>query len=321
MPLRRLITIPALLAASVLFAFAFPFLFVVALLAARLTSVRGATATLLFTGGYLVCELIGIARMTWVWISGAGRADFIDRNQAVQYWWANALRDWVFFCFKLKFTATGIEALTGPPCIVFPRHASLADTVLPIVLYGSPLKVKLRYVLKRELLWDPALDIGGNRVPNHFVDRSGEDSQGAARAIHALTAAIGANEGIAMFPEGTRFSVAKRNRLLNSNKPDLVKLAERWPDLLPPRLSGSLAMLNANPGLDMLFIAHTGFELAGRLESLLSGEWLGTEIRVHYWRVPFAAIPGPDGQREFLFAQWDRMQRTVLSLRRGEACE
>ena len=321
MLLRRLITIPTLLVTSVLFAFAFPFLFVMALLAARLTSVRGATATLLFTGGYLVCELIGIARMTWLWISGVGRADFIDRNQAVQYWWANALRDWVFFCFKLKFTATGIEALTGPPCIVFPRHASLADTVLPIVLYGSPLKVKLRYVLKRELLWDPALDIGGNRVPNHFVDRSGGDSQGAARAIHALTADIGANEGIAMFPEGTRFSVEKRNRLLNSNKPDLVKLAERWPDLLPPRLSGSLAMLSANPGLDMLFIAHTGFELAGRLESLLSGEWLGTEIRVHYWRVPIAAIPGPDGQKEFLFAQWDRMQRTVLSLRRGEACE
>ncbi len=321
MLLRRLITIPALLVTSVLFAFAFPFLFVTAVLAARLTSVRGATATLLFTGGYLVCQLIGITRMTWVWISGARRADFIARNQAVQYWWANALRDWVFTCFKLKFTATGIDALTGPPCMVFPRHASLADTVLPIVLYGSPLKLKLRYVLKRELLWDPALDIGGNRIPNHFVDRSGHDSEGATRAIRELTAGIGVNEGIAMFPEGTRFSAAKHNRLIKSNKPDLVKLAERWPDLLPPRLGGSLAMLNANPGLDLLFIAHAGFELAGELESLLSGEWLGTEIRVHYWRVPFADIPGPDGQKEFLFAQWDRMQRTVLSLRRGEACE
>ncbi len=321
MLLRRLITIPVLLAVSVLFAIAFPLLFVVAFLASRLTSARGSVATLLFTGGYLVCQLIGIARMTWVWISGAGRADFIDRNQAVQYWWANALREWVFICFKLKFAATGSEALTGPPCIVFPRHASLADTVLPIVLYGSPLKVKLRYVLKRELLWDPALDIGGNRVPNHFVDRSGEDSEGAARAIHALTAGIGVNEGIAMFPEGTRFSAAKRSRLLKSNKPDLVTLAERWPDLLPPRLGGSLAMLGANPGLDILFIAHTGFELAGRLESLLSGEWFGTEIRVHYWRVPFADIPDPDGQKEFLYAQWDRMQRTVLRLRKGEACE
>lgn len=321
MLLRRLITIPALLVTSVLFAFAFPFLFVMAVLAARLTSVRGATATLFFTGGYLVCQLIGITRMTWVWVSGAGKADFIDRNQAVQYWWANALRDWVFTCFKLKFTATGIDALTGPPCIVFPRHASLADTVLPIVLYGSPLKLKLRYVLKRELLWDPALDIGGNRIPNHFVDRSGDDSAGAARAIRELTAGIGVNECIAMFPEGTRFSAAKRNRLLKSNKPDLVKLAERWPDLLPPRLSGSLAMLDANPGLDMLFIAHAGFELAGELKSLLSGEWLGTEIRVHYWRVPFADIPGPAGQREFLYAQWDRMQRTVRSLRRGEVCE
>lgn len=321
MLLRRLITIPALLATSVLFVIVFPFLLVVAWLASRLTSARGSVATLMFIGGYLFCELVGIARMTWVWLTGARRADFIDRNQVVQYWWANALRYWVAKCFKLSFTETGSAALTGPPCIVFPRHTSLADTVLPVVLYGSPKKVKLRYVLKRELLWDPALDIGGNRIPNHFVDRSGEDSEGAVRAIHELTATIGVNEGIAMFPEGTRFSVTKRNRLLKLNKPDLVKLLERWPDLLPPRLGGSLAILSANPGLDMLFMAHTGFELAGQLDSLLSGEWLGTEIKVHYWRVPFADIPGPEGQKEFLFAQWDRMQRTVLSLSRGEVCE
>lgn len=320
MLLRRLITIPVLIVTSILFAIAFPFLFVAAWLTSRLTAARGGVATLMFTGGYLVCELIGITRMTWVWLSGARRPDFVDRNQAVQYWWANALRDWVAKCFKLTFTATGSAALTGPPCVVFPRHASLADTVLPVVLYGSPMKVKLRYVLKRELLWDPALDIGGNRIPNHFVDRSGEDTERAARAIHELTATLGVNEGIAMFPEGTRFSVTKRNRLLKSNKPDLVKLLERWPDLLPPRLGGSLAVLNANPGLDILFIAHTGFELAGQLKSLLSGEWLGTQIRVHCWRVPFADIPGPDGQKEFLFSQWDRMQRTVHSLRRGEAC-
>ena len=31
--------------------------------------------------------------------------------------------------------------------------------------------LRLRYVLKRELLWDPCLDIVGQRVPNIFVDR------------------------------------------------------------------------------------------------------------------------------------------------------
>ena len=310
-----------LLVTTLLFTITFPLLFVLAWIASRFSSARGSLATLLFTAGFIVCENVGIAKMTWVWMSGSSGEDFIDRNQAVQYWWANTLRSWVARCFRLTFTITGTDSLVGPPCIVFPRHASLADTVLPIVLYGSPQKVRLRYVLKRELLWDPAFDIGGNRIPNHFVDRSGQDSEGATRAIELLTSTIGENEGIAMFPEGTRFSQAKRDKLMHSGKDELKALLARWPDLLPPRLGGSLAMLNANPGLDLLFMAHSGFEMAGRLGSLLSGAWLGSHIRIHIWRVPYERIPTAEHRKQFLYEQWDRMQRHVEQMRRGQPCE
>ena len=47
----------------------------------------------------------------------------------------------------------------------------MGDTVLPVVFFALPTGVRLRYVLKRELLFDPCLDIVGQRLPNYFARR------------------------------------------------------------------------------------------------------------------------------------------------------
>ena len=39
------------------------------------------------------------------------------------------------------------------------RHAGIADTIIPRVFYAIPQQVRLRYVLKKELLMDPCLDL------------------------------------------------------------------------------------------------------------------------------------------------------------------
>lgn len=320
MLLRRLVTIPLLfLSAALLIFLAIPLL-IIAWVASRVTWAKGSVATVLFVLGYVFLEVNGMTRLFLAWLLHRYKPDYIDRNRAVQYWWANALKDWVAKCFGLRWELTGTEALTGAPCIVFPRHASLADTVLPIVFYGSPQRVRLRYVLKRELLWDPCLDVGGNRVPCHFVDRSGEDSDGAIRGVRALTAGVGPEEGVAMFPEGTRLTPEKAARLARSEKPELREMIRRWPNLLPPRLGGTLAMLEANPGLDVLFIAHSGFEPASQLHDLLSGAWLGARIRIHFWRIRFHDIPESAKHREFIYRQWDHMQDCVSKLAAGQPC-
>jgi hypothetical protein len=55
------------------------------------------------------------------------------------------------------------------------RHASIGDTLLASALVGRPHGIFwLRYVLKRELLWDPCLDVVGNRLPHVFVDRASD---------------------------------------------------------------------------------------------------------------------------------------------------
>ena len=314
---RRAVTIPAYLFLTLLTSAALPLLLAVALVAARRPGWRGAVPSLLFLTGYLWCETIGIVCCAWLWLRHRRRGPFLAANYRLQYWWANALKRLAERLFRLSFQVDGSAALQGPGALLLPRHASLADTVIPMVFYAIPQRIRLRYVLKRELLLDPCLDIVGNRLPNYFVDRAGQDSERARRGVAALAADLAPEEGAVIFAEGTRYSAAKRDALRRRyrNDPDMLAQLDRWHRLLPPRLGGTLALLDANPGRDLLFCAHVGFEGSSHFATLINGAWIGARIHIRFWRVPFAEIP-PDGaaRRAFLFEQWDRMEREVQTL-------
>ena len=288
-----------------------------ALLLSAFPATRGALPTLLFVAGYLWCESIGIVASLVIWIRHRGRATFLPANFGLQCWWANALKTLAQTFYRLHFHVEGAEALAHGPAVMLPRHTSIADTVIPMVYYAIPQQIHLRYVLKKELLLDPCLDIVGNRLPNYFVDRGGQDSDAARAGVARLVADLGDQEGALIYPEGTRFSQEKRSALKQryANDADMLAQLERWPTLLPPRLGGTLALLQANPGLDVVFCAHSGFEGSSHFRNLINGSWLGADIRLRFWRVPFAAIPqDAAGRREFVFAQWDEMQRSVSAM-------
>src|SRR5262249_37949881 len=127
---------------------------------------RGAWRSAAFVLAYLWCESIGIAWSAWLWVreraptrNSARWESFLTRNYALQCWWANALKTAAEHIFDLHFMLSGTKALDGPPAIMLPRHASIADTIIPMVFYAIPKAIRLRYVLKRELLLDPCLDI------------------------------------------------------------------------------------------------------------------------------------------------------------------
>ena len=61
-------------------------------------------------------------------------------------------------------------------------------------------------MLKQELRLLPCLDIGGHRLPNVFVDRSGADSAKAVKEVSNLIATAGSDESVLIYPEGTRFT-------------------------------------------------------------------------------------------------------------------
>jgi 1-acyl-sn-glycerol-3-phosphate acyltransferase len=143
------------------------------------------------------------------------------------------------------------------------RHASLADSLVSAYVIIALADMQPRYVLKRELLFDPCLDIVGQRLPNHFLDRGATDTAPELQALTDLMTDLGERDCAVIFPEGTRANPAKRARALE-------KLGERDParaqrlsgltTLLPPRPAGARAMLQGAPDADVVLCWHIGFD-------------------------------------------------------------
>ncbi len=308
---RRLVTLPALLLATILLIAVAPVLVVASLLLAFTQRYRSLPQAVAFAYAFLYCEWTGVLRLFWVWVRYRNSPLWLDKNYVVQRWWAGALLAAGKRIFRLRIEVTGEDAVSGPSAILICRHASIGDNVLPLLFFGVPRDEPLRYILKQELKMLPTLDIGAHRLPCLFVDRSGTDTDSAVESVKALVSSAPEDESIMVYPEGTRFSPEKQARL--AKKPELSEQVARWPSLLPPRLGGVVGMLDVNPGKDVAFLCHTGFEGSANLQDLMNGGWLDQLVRIHFWRVPHAEIP--EDKAQFVFDQWDVMQQEVERLR------
>jgi 1-acyl-sn-glycerol-3-phosphate acyltransferase len=267
---------------------------------------------------YLAYELAGVAVALWLWLRGGGGPRFLAGNYQLQWWWAGGLFDATRALFGLRVEESGAAAVVPGPVLVFARHASVADTLLAAALLSRPYGVRLRYVLKRELLWDPCLDIVGHRLPNAFVRRGSRDTAGDVAAVRGLGEALGADDGVLIFPEGTRATPALRARAIErleaspSTTPEQVERARRLVHLLPPRLEGALALLEAAPTADVVFLAHTGLDRVRTLADLWRGGLVGQRVCVHLWRCPRAEVPSDrEGRERWLATQWEAMDAWV----------
>ena len=143
------------------------------------------------------------------------------------------------------------------------RHASLADSLVSAWVVTSLAGMHPRYVLKRELLLDPCLDIVGNRLPNHFLDRQAADSQVELDALTRLSTGMGRSDIAVIFPEGTRASPAKREQSiekLSERDPGRAERLRSLQHLLPPRPAGSAALIDGAPDADIVIGWHVGFD-------------------------------------------------------------
>lgn len=266
---------------------------------------------------YFSCEVFGIVASFVIWLAsgvwaGASRERFLDWNFGLQRWWANALCLSALRIFGIRIEVEGADEICDGPVIVFLRHASVADTLLPAVFIANPNGLKLRYVLKHELLLDPCLDIVGNRLPNSFVRRS----SGEGYRVIELMSGLGPRDGVIIYPEGTRFSEAKREAIIEQLERKgeiyLCEKARMLKNVLPPRLGGPLNLLDRNEAADVVFCAHFGFDGVVDLRDFLRGSLVGKVVKVRFWRVPFASIPTtPDGRKEWLFENWKRVDDWV----------
>jgi 1-acyl-sn-glycerol-3-phosphate acyltransferase len=324
--LRRAVTVPAYLTATLLAVVLLPLVAVVTLvLDAR--ELRRAPRTRFAVGVtfILLCDAVGLAGALFNWTlaggpfgRGSARAHRLDR--ALQRWWAGALLHRGRRILGVGLRVTAAEGvLDDGPVLVLARHASLVDSLLPCVLLDT---FRLRYVLKRELLWDPCLDIVGTRLPNAFVRRGVGDPAEIAR-VAALARDLERDEGVVLFPEGTRFTPERRQHLIERldarGEAPRLREADALRHVLPPRRGGVLALLEAAPTADVVILAHTGLEDAARLSDLWRGSLLGGTIDVELWRVPRADIPTDAAGREaWLQDCWRRVDHWIESRRAGD---
>ncbi len=312
---RRLKTVPPILIGFVLVTVLFVALLVVALLADVVRAIVRrtpfmATRLLAFLWVYLAAETAGLIALLALWIAagfGARRAWMADWTWRFQQVWAG----WLFGAAKrvmgLRVEVHGDAVVRPTPVIVLVRHASIVDNLLPSVLVARAHRVRLRYVLKRELLSDPCLDVAGKRLPNYFVRRgTGEDIE--RENVRRLAENLGPQDGVLLYPEGTRFTDERRARAIE-------RIAERDPQraervgaiahLLPPKLGGFIAVLDGAPDVDVVVMAHAGFDGLRLISDIWRGALVGRTIRVRFARTPRDRVPADaEGRVRWLDDAW-----------------
>ncbi len=318
---RRGLTFPAYGLLTLGVSSAFPALALVALvidLACRNRFVF--SRTLLFLTVYLWCETIGVIVGFLLWLLRAtgifSASQFIRASFLVQQKWAGALFGAGRLLFHLQVEIEGAESIAAArqkgPVLVFLRHSSTADTVLPVALVSGPYDILLRYVMKRDLLWDPCLDLYGQRLPNAFVRRGSNDPAREIERVRELSQGLGTGDGILLYPEGTRFSEKTRERirekLAAEGDPEKLQRATQFQSVLPPRVGGALASIGENPSATILFCAHTGFDGVRSFREFSNGMLLDKVVRAKFWSVPVADLPEKEEDRiEWLFNEWKKV--------------
>ena len=321
---RRLATIPVFLLLSAAAVALLPLLLPAALLADAVLSPgrpRPRSRCILFFACYLFCEAAGLIAAFFIWLFGGrwirGSADRFERwNAALQGLWTEALYRGGKRIFALELDLAGADCVTGDPVLLLMRHASAADTVFPHVLAANRRGMTLRFVLKKELLWDPCIDVVGNRIRNVFIDRSGLESRKNIDAVQRLAAGLKPLEALVIFPEGTRFHPAKLTRAIEkwrlSGDTALHERAARMKHVLPPRPGGFLALLDACRRMDLVFCAHTGLEGAATFRHLWKGDLIGKTVHVRFHKIAASAVPENDHDALiWLFEEWLGIDRWI----------
>lgn len=317
---RRLRTIPGLVLAAVVLVATAPAWVPLSVAADLVRGRRRLPIARLLA--FAVCwswlETGGVAAAAWLW--ARRRTDDLRAHIRLQRWWALSMMTALQRTTGLSIAPPDLSPLRSGPAVMLCRHASLADSLLSAWVIVGHAGLDPRYVLKRELLADPCLDIVGNRLRNHFLDREAPDADIELDALRALTADMGPSDIAVIFPEGTRSSPAKRVRALERiavRDPDRAARLASLRHVLPPRPAGSQALIEGCPGADVVIAWHVGFDgldtFGGILRHLASRPRL---IEFHARRVQRADVPGGPAFGRWLDEQWLRVDDEVHQLLR-----
>lgn len=251
--------------------------------------------------------------LTWL----VGRAHDMSAQYALQRWWAASIIRSLRWTCGLRIDVVGAADLPPGPLVCLVRHASLGDALVSAWIIGSLAHRFPRYVMKRELLMDPCLDIVGQRIPNWFLDRGSAAVRQELAGIRGMAEGMGDRDVAVIFPEGTRANDEKRDYLvgrLERRSPDRHAQMSRLQHLLPPRAAGAEALLDAVPDADVALMWHVGFDgldsLRGIHRAIRDGR---TRARVEVVSVPRGDVPSGEAFGGWLDERWLEMDARVAA--------
>jgi 1-acyl-sn-glycerol-3-phosphate acyltransferase len=259
---------------------------------------------------FLFGELRGLLGLLGIWILSAGH-DTARRRRRVyrlrQFWLGGHLAG-IRMLFGLRFEVEGLD-LAGPgPVLILIRHASIIDNTLPDAIVGRAHELGLRFVLKRELQMLPTIDIGGRWVPTVFVRRGSGDTDLELERLSALAIDLPPDEGILIYPEGTRCTaekLARAKQIIAERQPKLAPLAAHLRHVLPPRIGGTVALLEQTRGTDVVICGHVGLDGFEYVSDIWGGGLIGTTVRIRFWRHAGSDVPADrDALIAWLYQRW-----------------
>jgi 1-acyl-sn-glycerol-3-phosphate acyltransferase len=161
----------------------------------------------------------------------------------------------------------------------------------------------------------PTIDIGGRWVPTNFVRRGSGDTDGELANLRKLAVGLAPDEGILIYPEGTRHTaekLAKAQAVIAERQPDVGVLAAGLRNLLPPRLGGTLALLEEARGADVVICGHVGLDGFEFISDIWGGGLIGTTVRVRFWRHAAHTVPADRAAlTRWLYARWQELDDWV----------
>lgn len=312
---RRCITIGGVFIAGVLLVGLSPLWIILGALADlirgkfRLPIVR----LLAFGTCYCWLEIAGVTMAGALWIVGqSGRESW---HFAIQRWWSTRVLAAVRVTCSLRVEIEGLDSLGNNPLVALCRHASIADALTAGWVLSVGAKRNPRFVLKKELSFDPCLDVVGRRIPNYFVDRSAVNTQVELAGIAEMARGMTNSDVAIIFPEGTRTSSKKLQRALQKIRTKDPERAQRLGNLqylLPPKPAGSAVLIDAVPNADVVTVWHVGFDgldnFRGMLRRLAIKE---AACRVVLTRHARQTVPSGVAFAAWLDEQWIEMDRKL----------
>jgi 1-acyl-sn-glycerol-3-phosphate acyltransferase len=322
--LRRLVTIPVVLAVTAVLWVFLPFELLAAAALTPLVPGRWRALRLLWLAIlYATIDSLLLAVMFGYWLaSGFGRYLRTPYWQGLHYDLVQGVM-WVLFreakrVLRVDITTEGPtpDAHPGEPLLVCSRHAGPGDSFSLIHALMYWYDREPRVVLKDTLQWDPAIDVLLHRIPARFISPNPAEGEDLQSQIRELATGLEENDAFVIFPEGGNFTEKRRDRaiarLRKLGLERMARRAERMTNVLAPRPGGFLAALDAAPEADVVLVAHTGLDHLLTVGDVWRELPMDRDIVMRWWLVPRAEIP-PDreGRIDWLFGWWERIDAWI----------